>query len=38
MHLRWSSRLAKLFFAAGIFWFGILVVLLLGDYDTRSWM
>jgi cytochrome c oxidase subunit 4 len=38
MHLRWSSRLAKLFFLAGIFWFGILIVLLLGDYDTRSWM
>jgi cytochrome c oxidase subunit IV len=38
MHVRWSSHVTRLFVVAGIFWFLILVLLTLSDYDTRSWM
>jgi cytochrome c oxidase subunit 4 len=38
MHVRWSSRLTRLFIAAGIFWLLILILLTLGDYDTRGWI
>jgi cytochrome c oxidase subunit 4 len=38
MHLRWSSQVTRLFIAAGIFWLLILILLTLGDYDTRGWM
>jgi cytochrome c oxidase subunit 4 len=38
MHVRWSSNLARLFIAAGIFWLLILILITLGDYDTRAWM
>ena len=38
MHLRYSSRLTTLFAAAGVFWFGILLVLTLSDYLSRGWV
>ena len=37
MHLRYSSSLTKLFVAAGILWFGILIALTVSDYFTRAW-
>jgi cytochrome c oxidase subunit 4 len=37
MHLRYSTRLTWVVAGAGIFWMGILFVLLMGDYMTRSW-
>ena len=38
MHLRYSTRLTILFAAAGIFWFGILLVLTMSDYLSRGWV
>lgn len=37
MHVRYSSRLTWVFVTAGFFWMGILVVLTLSDYFSRSW-
>ncbi len=37
MHVYYSSRLTWLFVMAGLFWFGILLVLTLSDYVSRSW-
>lgn len=37
MHLRYSTRLTWVVAGAGIFWLGILFVLSLSDYMTRSW-
>ena len=37
MHLRWSTRLTWVVGGAGLFWVGILFVLSLSDYLTRSW-
>ncbi len=37
MHAYYSSRLTWLFVTAGLFWFGILLVLTLSDYVSRSW-
>jgi cytochrome c oxidase subunit 4 len=36
MHGWFSPRVTKLAFCAGLFWLGILVVLTLGDYLSRS--
>ena len=38
MHLRYSSRLTMVFAAAGVFWFGIMLVLTLSDYISRGWV
>ena len=37
MHLRYSSSLTKLFVAAGILWFAVLIALTASDYFTRPW-
>jgi caa(3)-type oxidase subunit IV len=37
MHVKYSTRLTWAVVAGSIFWFGILLVLTLGDYLTRSW-
>jgi cytochrome c oxidase subunit 4 len=37
MHVKYSSRLTWAVVAGSIFWLGILLVLTLGDYVTRSW-
>lgn len=37
MHLLHASRLNWLVAGAGLFWFGILLVLTLTDYLTRHW-
>ncbi len=37
MHMRWSSRLAMIIGASGLFWLGIMFVLTLSDYATRGW-
>jgi cytochrome c oxidase subunit 4 len=38
MHVRSDNPLTKLFVFAGFFWEGILLVMTLGDYFSRSWM
>ena len=37
MHVIHSPRLTWIVIAAGLFWFGILMVLTLSDYLTRHW-
>ena len=38
MNVRYSPRLVPLALVAAIFWFLILVVLTLSDYETRGWL
>lgn len=38
MHVRYSSKLTKMTLAAGFFWLGILLILTMGDYISRSWI
>lgn len=38
MEVRRESGLTKLFVFAGFFWMGILLVMTLGDYISRTWM
>ncbi len=38
MHVRTDNPLTKLFVFAGFFWMGILLVMTLGDYFSRTWM
>jgi len=38
MHLRYSSRLVWVIFAAALFWLAILFALTFSDYWTRSWL
>jgi cytochrome c oxidase subunit 4 len=37
MHVRYSTRLTWVVVAASVFWLGILLALLMGDYLTRAW-
>lgn len=37
MHVKYSPRLTKLVVLASVFWLGILLVMTMGDYATRSW-
>lgn len=37
MHARYSKWLTWVIIAAGLLWFGILIVLTMGDYLTRAW-
>ena len=37
MHVKFSSRLTKVFVAGSFLWLGILFVMAFGDYYTRSW-
>lgn len=38
MHLRHSSRLIWLFAGLGFGWLGIMIVLIMSDYMSRSWL
>lgn len=38
MHLRRTPGLNRIASAAGVFWLGILLVLSLSDYVSRSWL
>lgn len=38
MHIKKSTGLHRVFAAAGVFWLGILMVLSLADYVSRSWL
>jgi cytochrome c oxidase subunit IV len=38
MHVRYSNRLIWVFVGAGAFWMVILLVLLMADFLTRSWL
>lgn len=38
MHVRWSSRLTRVFVVAGFIWLIIMVALTLSDYQTRTWI
>jgi cytochrome c oxidase subunit IV len=37
MHVKYSSRLTWAVVIGGVFWLGIMFVLTVGDYLTRSW-
>jgi cytochrome c oxidase subunit 4 len=37
MHVRYSTRLIWVIFAAALFWMAILFALTLSDYQTRAW-
>ena len=37
MHVKYSTRLTWAVVVGSIFWLGILLVLTMGDYLTRSW-
>jgi len=37
MHVKYSTRLTWAVVAGSVFWLGILLVMTLGDYLTRSW-
>ena len=37
MHVKYSPRLTWLVVIGSVFWLGILLVMTLGDYVTRSW-
>jgi len=36
MHVRWASKLARLFVAAGFFWLLLMFVLVMMDYANRA--
>jgi cytochrome c oxidase subunit 4 len=38
MHVRYSDRLTRIVVASGFFWFAIMVMLILSDYLSRTWM
>ena len=38
MHVKYSSRLTWVIVIASMFWLGILLVLTMSDYLTRSWL
>ena len=38
MHVRYASRLIPVVILSGIFWLGILFVLLFADYGFRGWL
>jgi cytochrome c oxidase subunit 4 len=38
MHVRYSPKLVWVFVGAGFFWLGIMFVLTMGDYFTRSYL
>ena len=38
MHVRYSSRLIWVIFAAALFWMGILFALTFSDYLSRNWL
>ena len=38
MHVKYSSRLTWAVVLGGVFWLGILLVLTMSDYLTRSWL
>jgi cytochrome c oxidase subunit 4 len=38
MHVKYASRLTKIFVVSGLVWLGIMFSLTLGDYLTRSWL
>jgi cytochrome c oxidase subunit 4 len=37
MHVKYSPRLTWLVVIGSIFWLGLLLIMTLGDYATRSW-
>ena len=38
MHVKYSSHLTWVVVLGSVFWLGILLVLTMGDYLTRSWL
>ncbi|HEX5503409.1 MAG TPA: cytochrome C oxidase subunit IV family protein [Thermomicrobiales bacterium] len=38
MHVKYAGRLVFVFAAAGFFWLGILMVLSMSDYVSRTWL
>jgi cytochrome c oxidase subunit 4 len=37
MHVKYGTRLTRVVIIGGLFWFGILIALTMGDYLTRHW-
>lgn len=37
MHARYSSRRTQMIIIAAVFWLAIMLLMTLGDYNTRSW-
>jgi cytochrome c oxidase subunit 4 len=37
MHLRWSGRMTRVFFAAGVLWLTLLIGFTTVDFTTRDW-
>jgi cytochrome c oxidase subunit IV len=37
MHVKYSTRLTWAVVLGGLFWFGIMITLTMGDYLTRAW-
>jgi len=38
MHVKFNDALTRLFVVGGFFWLLILIVLTLGDYESRGWL
>ena len=38
MHVKYSSRLTKLWVAVGFIWLGIMLAITLTDYFSRAWL
>ncbi len=38
MHVRYSRRLTQIVVAGAVFWLGIMIVLTMSDYLTRTWL
>ncbi len=38
MHVRYSQRLTQIVVAGAVFWLGIMIVLTMSDYLTRTWL
>ena len=38
MHVRYSSNLIRVTAASGLLWLGIMMIIMLSDYQTRDWL
>jgi cytochrome c oxidase subunit 4 len=38
MHVKYSSKLTKMFVIAGFFWLALMMIITMTDYLTRSWL
>jgi cytochrome c oxidase subunit 4 len=38
MHVKYSTRLTKLFVVIGFVWLGLMISIMMTDYITRDWL